>query len=94
MRLSHVFHAVAAYSKGDDERLRAILKRHAEQTAEFPPNEQYRLFDATATEVLTRLSDKMWTEATGKRTPLGGLGTFWDENAADDIEEVSLDDLF
>jgi len=94
VRLSHVFHAVAAYSKGDDERLRAIMKRHAEQINEFPANEQYRLFDATATEVLTRLSDKMWTEATGKRTPLGGLGTFWDENAADDIEEVSLDDLF
>jgi len=94
VRLAHVFHAVSAYSKGDEERLRAILKRHAEQTAEFPANEQYRLFDVTATEVLQRLSDKMWTENTGKRTPLGGLGTFWDESAADNIETVELDDLF
>ncbi len=94
VRLPHVFHAIAAYSKGDDERLRSILKRHAAAIEEFPANAQYKLFDVTATEVLMRLSDKMWTENTGKRTPMGGLGTFWDENAADDIETVDLDDLF
>jgi hypothetical protein len=94
VRLPHVFHAIAAYAKGDDERVRAVLRRHAEQIEEYPSNAQFRLFDKTATDVLLRLSDKMWTEATGKRTPLGGLGTFWDENAADDIETVDLDDLF
>ena len=94
VRLPHVFHIIAAYSKGDMERVRAVIKRHAEQIEEHDSNSKFRLFDATATEVITRISDKMWTEAMGHRTPVGGLGTFWDENAADDIETVDLDDLF
>ena len=94
VRLAHVFHVIAAYSKGDMERVRTVIKRHAEKTAESPANEQYKLLDVAATEAITRISDKMWTEAMGHRTPIGGLGTFWDENAADDIETVELDDLF
>ena len=94
IRLAHVFHVIAAYSKGDMERVRTVIKRHAEKIAESPANEQYKLLDVAATEAITRISDKMWTEAMGHRTPIGGLGTFWDENAADDIETVELDDLF
>lgn len=94
VRLPHVFHIIAAYSKGDMERVRTVIKRHAEQIEKYKSNEQYRLLDVTATDVITRISDKMWTEAMGHRTPVGGLGTFWDENAADDIETVELDDLF
>lgn len=94
VRLPHVFHLIAAYSQGDMERVRTVIKRHAEQVEQYDANKKYRLFDATATEVVTRISDKMWTEAVGHRTPIGGLGTFWDENAADDIETVELDDLF
>lgn len=94
VRMSHVFHVVSAYSKGDMERVRKVIKRHAEHIKEHDSNEQYRLFDAASTEVLTRISDKMWTENMGHRTPVGQLGSFWDENAADDIETVDLDDLF
>lgn len=94
VRLPHLFHLVAAYSKGDMERVRKIIKRHAEEIKNHKANAKYRLLDATATDVITRISDKMWTEAVGHRTPMGGLGTFWDENAADDIETVELDDLF
>lgn len=94
IRLPHVFHLIAAYSKGDMERVRTIIKRHAEQIEKYEASEKFRLFDVTATEIVTRISDKMWTEAMGHRTPMGGLGTFWDENAADDIETVELDDLF
>ena len=94
IRLPHVFHLIAAYSKGDMERVRAVIKRHAEQIEAHKPNAQYRLLDAAATEAVTRISDRMWTEAVGHRTPVGQLGTFWDENAADDIETVELDDLF
>jgi len=94
VRLSHVFHIVAAYSKGDMERVRTVIKRHAEEIENHKPNAKFKLFDAAATEAIKRISDKMWTEAVGHRTPLGQLGTFWDENAADDIETVDLDDLF
>jgi hypothetical protein len=94
IRLAHVFHVIAAYSKGDMERVRTVIKRHAEHTTNHKPNKQYRLLDVAATEAIKRISDKMWTEAMGHRTPVGQLGSFWDENAADDIETVELDDLF
>lgn len=94
IRLPHVFHVIAAYSKGDMERVRTVIKRHAEHIEAHKPLLKYRLLDVAATEAITRVSDRMWTEATGHRTPVGGLGTFWDENAADDIETVDLDDLF
>lgn len=94
IRLTHLVHIIAAYSKGDMERVRAVIKRHAEKIAETPPLAQYRLLDAAATEGIMRVSDRMWTEAVGHRTPVGQLGTFWDENAADDIETIELDDLF
>lgn len=94
VRLPHVFHIVSAYSKGDMDRVRTVIKRHAQKIAESPAQKQYKLLDVAATEVITRISDRMWTEAVGHRTPMGGLGTFWDENAADSIEEVDLDDLF
>jgi len=94
IRLTHVFHIISAYSKGDMERVRTVIKRHAEQIEKHKPNAQYKLLDAAATEAITRVSDRMWTEAVGYRTPLGQLGSFWDENAADDIETVDLDDLF
>tara|TARA_R110002072_G_scaffold57188_3_gene147297 strand:+ start:42378 stop:43436 length:1059 start_codon:yes stop_codon:yes gene_type:complete len=94
IRLAHVFHIISAYSKGDMERVRTVIKRHAEKIAESPANAQYKLLDVAATEAIQRVSDRMWTEAMGHRTPIGQLGTFWDENAADDIETVELDDLF
>jgi hypothetical protein len=89
-----MIHLIAAYAKGDNERVRKVIKRHVEQIEEFDSNKAYRLMDAIATNGVQRFSDRMWTEAVGHRTPVGGLGTFWDENAADDIETVDLDDLF
>jgi hypothetical protein len=94
VRLPHMIHLIAAYAKGDNERVRKVIKRHVEQIEEFDSNKAYRLMDAIATNGVQRFSDRMWTEAVGHRTPVGGLGTFWDENAADDIETVDLDDLF
>ena len=39
-----------------------------------------------ATVIVQQLSDRLWTEATGHRTPANLFGTFWDdeEDAGDD----------
>ena len=47
---------------------------------------------AIANGLVRGLSDRMWTEATGKRTPLQGLGTFWDEQSRGG-SKVDIDDL-
>lgn len=94
IRLPHMIHLIAAYAKGDTDRVRKVVKRHVEQTETFKPNAQYLLLDAIATNGVQRFSDRMWTEAVGHRTPVGGLGTFWDEDASANIDTVDLDDLF
>ena len=92
VRLAHVFHALAAHSKGDKDRVRAIIKKHAEITKNVASEREFRQLDAMATSQLTALSDLMWTEAKGHRTPVGKFGKFWDERAKA-TNAIDLDDI-
>lgn len=92
VRLSHVFHAIAAMNKGDNERLRDVIRRHAESIEETPSNEEWAFVDAMSTQMIVAISDRLWVENTGYRTPLGRLGTFWDDEP-EDVETMDLDDL-
>ncbi|MCP5163238.1 MAG: hypothetical protein H6999_06090 [Hahellaceae bacterium] len=93
IRLTHVLHALAANTKGDMERVRNVIRTHADQIKKHPSDEQNRLLDAIATAQLTALSDRLWTQNTGHRTPVGGFGTFWDDKKESTVEGISLDDL-
>ena len=41
-------------------------------------------------EQLQNISDRMWTQATGTRTPINSLGKFWDDKAGADIDADSF----
>lgn len=92
VRLAHVFHAIAAINKGDDDALRAVIRRHAKAIEAKPAPEQWRLVDAMATQIIQAISDRMWVEHVGYRTPSGQLGTFWDDKP-DETETMSLDGI-
>ncbi|KPP97441.1 hypothetical protein [Marinobacter sp. HL-58] len=92
VRISHVFHAIAAQNKGDEERLRSVIRDHAEAIDETPANQDWRFVDAMATQMIVAISDRMWMENTGHRTPTGKLGTFWDDEK-EAVETMDLDDL-
>jgi hypothetical protein len=82
VRLSYVMAAIAAQSTDDKDGVRQTIKRFA-NVKNFKPSKQYRLIDATAQVMLLNISDRLWTQNTGTRTPISGLGKFWDEKAAD-----------
>jgi hypothetical protein len=84
VRLPHVFQVVAAVSADDTETARATMKRFA-AVENFKPNDDYRIFDVMAKMQMQNISDRMWTQATGSRTPFGGLGKFWDEKPKNDV---------
>lgn len=92
VRVSHVFHAIAAMNKGDEKRLRSVIRAHAEAIESKPSNEQWVMVDRMATQMIVAISDRMWVENTGHRTPLGRLGTFWDDQP-EPTETMDLDDL-
>lgn len=50
---------------------------------------RWQLIDLQAEQQVLALSDRLWTEATGHRTPHGQLGTFWDD-AAPEVEGGEL----
>ncbi len=89
VRLAHVLATVAAQSGDDKERVREIIKRFS-SIKNYKPNTQYRLIDAIAQAQMINISDRMWTENTGTRTPIASLGKFWDEKAGADVDADSF----
>lgn len=92
VRLPHAMYALSAAGKDDNARLRDAIKRYAGVKEDFKQNPDYRLADAMAGLIINMLSDKLWTEGAGTRTPPGMLGKFWDEQA-EKAEAVDIGDL-
>lgn len=77
VRVAHVLAAISAGVSDDKARVRTVIKRFATAPG-FVPSKDYRFIDETAVAAIQQLSDVDWTVGTGTRTPIGGLGTFWD----------------
>jgi hypothetical protein len=69
-----------------------VIREHAESVQNTPANEDWRFVDAMATDMIVAVSDRLWVENTGHRTPMGQLGTFWDDQR-EEVETMDLDDL-
>lgn len=90
VRLGHAMWALSAYGNGDKEMTKNIIRDFAAagRTAKLDPN--FKMLDAMAEHMIFAMSDRLWTEATGTRTPVGGLGTFWDDKpkSAGNIDDL------
>lgn len=89
VRLAHVMAAVAAQSTDDKDGLRQVIKRFS-APPNFKVNAEYRLLDAIAQSQITNMSDRMWTQNSGTRTPINSLGRFWDEKVGGEIDADSF----
>lgn len=89
VRLSSTLYVISAYSTGNDDEVRNGLRGFAQHGDNLNPD--YAMMDAIGGFMLLGISDRLWTEATGKRTPFGGLGTFWDDSSSGD--SINIDDL-
>ncbi len=95
VRLAGAMFVQAAINVGDEARLRAGIARFAapsEPTADTAP---YQLLDAIAQRQVLAASDRLWTEATGHRTPPGSLGQLYDPASPAEEDDTTdlLDDL-
>ena len=90
IRLGSALYAMAAQSADDNDRMRKAIREFAER--EFEGNPEYRMLDAMAETIIRNISDRMWTQATGKRTPMGKLGSFWNEPESSE-SNMNVDDL-
>ena len=97
VRLVDSIFAYGAYAVGDLKKVKEVISRHAKEVDETPAHQRWRLLDRTSTYQIQALSDKLWTEAKGHRTPHGELGEFWDvegSGSASEGEDEGDDDLF
>lgn len=92
VRLPHAMYALSAAGKDDSARIRDAIRRFANVKEGFKANPDYRLVDSMAALVVMTLSDRLWTEGAGTRTPPGMLGKFWDEKV-ERAEGVDISDL-
>lgn len=92
MRISQVLAARIFIGLGNSEQVKSIIRRHVNEKARTPANPAFKFLDEVATLQLQSISDRLWTEAVGKRTPLGGLGTFWDDpkNTVDSVNIIDI----
>lgn len=90
VRLPSALFAIAAHSVGDEQRVRRAIREFSKNDSHIDQN--YAMLDALAEFLITGISDRLWTEATGKRTPFGGLGTFWDDQRSSQ-PAFDIDDL-
>ncbi|MFB6345469.1 MAG: hypothetical protein ABEK50_06830 [bacterium] len=92
VRLAYAFKVLAASNKGKTQLVRETINKAVESRRTRPASKSYQLLDTMAFMRIRMVSDRMWTEATGHRTPNGKLGTFWDSKEESDGSE-NLDSL-
>lgn len=97
VRLAHAIYAMAASATGDDAKIRNAIRLYGTTMENnMPINPEFKLFDQMGGMMVRNISDRYWTENTGKRTPVedGGYTRFWDEKPKEmDSVDVDLDDI-
>ncbi|MBL4866083.1 MAG: hypothetical protein JKY67_06885 [Pseudomonadales bacterium] len=79
VRLVQMMQAILYSGQGDEEALKKVIRRHVASKEAVPADPSLNLLDEMATRGIRLISDKLWTQHTGQRTPYGRLGTFWDD---------------
>jgi len=92
MRVAQVIAAKIYAGLGNSEQVKAIIRSNVQAKTSISANPDFLFLDQLASIQLQATSDLMWTEATGRRTPIGGLGTFWDDpkNMEDTIDIIDI----
>lgn len=93
VRMVHLLEATLYDMQGDDAALKDTIRRHVSIVEKQPADPAQRLLDRMASRGILQISDKLWTQNTGQRTPYGKFGTFWDDALTRKSTAPDIDDL-
>ncbi|MGB7756805.1 MAG: hypothetical protein WBL23_12150 [Salinisphaera sp.] len=95
MPMAAMLYAEAGYGQSDPDREQAGIRQVAKIYNAGNEPKNYRIFSEVAYHEAMFLSDEIWSQQTGKRTPFLGLGSFpGDKNKKkNDSSDVDVDDL-
>jgi len=91
IRIPQVLAAQVYLGLGKIAQVKKIIRNYGvlKQTS---ASKNYKSLNDVSRLQLQAISDRLWTEGTGRRTPLGRLGFFWDDPEKT-IETIDIDDL-
>jgi len=88
VRMARAVQAKAAALVGNSELVKQSIKAFAEARSAQKADPQWLLLDELAAVQIQALSDRIWTEAEGHRTPIGELGSFGEDESDDDADDL------
>lgn len=77
---------------GEQEQVKTMVRRFAEAEIQSPGHPDYVILNQVARLQAIAISDRLWTAATGHRTPIGELGRFWDDQQKT-VETIDIGDM-
>ncbi|NOQ14962.1 MAG: hypothetical protein GQ583_10870 [Methyloprofundus sp.] len=92
MSVSHVLAAQVYLGQGETQEVKQIIRSYASLSKQEAGNQPFDILNEMSRLQIQAISDRMWTEAEGKRTPLGKLGSFWDDSSKA-VETIDIDEI-
>ena len=90
--VSHVLAAQVYLGQGEIEAVKQVIRSYSHSSKQAVENEEFAILNKVSRLQMLAISDRLWTEATGKRTPLGKIGSFWDDSNTS-VETIDIDDI-
>ncbi|OQK15319.1 hypothetical protein AU255_17760 [Methyloprofundus sedimenti] len=92
MSVAHVLAAQVYLGQGETAAVKQVIRSYAQLARTAPENQEFAILNQVSGLQIQAISDRLWTAATGRRTPLGRLGTFWDDSDMT-VETIDIDEL-
>lgn len=92
INLAQVLAAQAYMGKGEIEVVKNIIGNYARLSIQTPESQLFKILNEVSRLQIQGISDRLWTKATGRRTPYGRIGYFWDDSR-EKVETIDIDQL-
>ena len=92
IRIPQVLAAQVYLGQGKIEEVKKIIRNHSGLAKQMPASETFKSLNDVSQLQIQAISDRLWTEATGRRTPLGRMGSFWDDPEKL-VETIDIDEI-
>ncbi len=92
IRIPQVLAAQVYLGQGKIEEVKQIIRNYSGLGKQTSASQTFKSLNDVSRLQIQAISDRLWTEATGRRTPLGRTGSFWDDPAKT-VETIEIDDI-
>lgn len=91
-RIPQVLAAQVNLGQGNIKEVKRIIREYAQGMKQTEVSQRFKSLNEVSKLQLQAISDRLWTEATGARTPIGKIGSFWDDPVKV-VDSIDIDDI-